>query len=157
MARRSIPASVGLWASGGRVAAACKAVGLPYEPRAEQQTMAGVIEEALLRQKTQPVGILPIEAATGTGKTLAYLVPGALHAAKCGSRLLVSTHTIALGARSFTKMGCRAEGGRGGHWGKTKNCAYARPAPFCFAVQSARCRQSPSRRWPPEFCVEALS
>jgi ATP-dependent DNA helicase DinG len=91
------------------VAAACKAVGLPYEPRAEQQTMAGVIEEALLRQKTQPVGILPIEAATGTGKTLAYLVPGALHAAKCGSRLLVSTHTIALGAQILHKDGLIAQ------------------------------------------------
>ena len=76
-----------------------------YEPRIEQQTMAGLIEDALSRQQTQRVGILPIEAATGTGKTLAYLVPGALHAAKSGSRLLVSTYTISLGAQILHKDG----------------------------------------------------
>jgi len=87
------------------VAAACKAAKLRYEPRGEQQTMAGLIEEALSRQQSQRVGILPIEAATGTGKTLAYLVPGALHAARSGSRLLVSTHTISLGMQILHKDG----------------------------------------------------
>ena len=95
----------GLWASGGPVAAACKAAKLRYEPRGEQQIMAGLIEEALSRQQSQRVGILPIEAATGTGKTLAYLVPGALHAARGGSRLLVSTHTISLGVQILHKDG----------------------------------------------------
>ena len=82
MTRTPKSTGAGLWASGGPVAAACKAAKLRYEPRGEQQTMAGLIEEALSRQQSQRVGILPIEAATGTGKTLAYLVPGALHAAR---------------------------------------------------------------------------
>ena len=67
--------------------------------------MAGLIEAALSRQEGQAVGILPVEAGTGTGKTLAYLVPGALHAAACGSRMLISTHTIALGTQIMRKDG----------------------------------------------------
>lgn len=95
----------GLWAPRGPVAAAYKAIGLPYTRRAGQMQMAGIIEEALWRQETQPCGIVPIEAATGTGKTAAYLIPGALHAAERSSRLLISTHTIALGAQILHREG----------------------------------------------------
>ena len=34
-----------------------------------------------------------IEAATGTGKSLGYLVPSILHAARTGARVMISTHT----------------------------------------------------------------
>jgi ATP-dependent DNA helicase DinG len=67
--------------------------------------MAALIETALARQAIQPVGILPIEAGTGIGKTLAYIVPGALHAATTGGRILVSTHTIALGEQILRQDG----------------------------------------------------
>jgi ATP-dependent DNA helicase DinG len=36
------------------------------------------------------------EAGTGIGKSLAYLVPGIIHATDCGRQLIVSTHTISL-------------------------------------------------------------
>ena len=39
---------------------------------------------------------LVVEAGTGTGKTLAYLVPAALHALREGGRVIVSTNTINL-------------------------------------------------------------
>jgi ATP-dependent DNA helicase DinG len=37
-----------------------------------------------------------IEAGTGTGKSMAYLIPAALYAKQTGQRVAVSTHTIAL-------------------------------------------------------------
>jgi ATP-dependent DNA helicase DinG len=94
-----------VWQAGGPVAQACFGLSQAYEPRTEQQAVATRIEAALLRQGSQAVGILPIEAGTGTGKTLAYLVPGALHAAARGSRVLVSTHTIALGTQIMRRDG----------------------------------------------------
>jgi len=39
---------------------------------------------------------LMVEAGTGTGKSLAYLVPAAMHAVQNGRRVVISTHTIAL-------------------------------------------------------------
>lgn len=40
--------------------------------------------------------ILPLQAATGVGKTLGYLLPIALDAALTGERAIVATHTLAL-------------------------------------------------------------
>lgn len=94
-----------LWLPDGIVAEACKSSGRIYSMRPEQAKMAGIIEQALSRQDTQPVGIVPIEAGTGTGKTLAYLVPGAIHARFRDRRMLVSTHTIALGEQILRKDG----------------------------------------------------
>ncbi len=37
-----------------------------------------------------------VEAGTGTGKSLAYLIPAAMHAIQNGRRVVISTHTIAL-------------------------------------------------------------
>jgi ATP-dependent DNA helicase DinG len=65
-----------------------------YEPRPSQLRMARLVEEALGGQHH-----LLIEAGTGTGKTLAYLVPAVLH----GRRLLVSTGTRALQDQIFYK------------------------------------------------------
>ena len=66
--------------AGGRLAAAHPA----YERRAGQEEMALAVEEALRRGRR-----LLIEAGTGVGKTLAYLVPAALS----GRRVVVSTGT----------------------------------------------------------------
>ena len=58
-----------------------------YEPRPEQSEMAGAVLRALADQS-----VLLVEAGTGTGKTLAYLVP-AIYA---GQRVVISTGTKAL-------------------------------------------------------------
>ncbi len=44
-----------------------------------------------------------IQAGTGTGKSLAYLVPAVAHAARAGERVVVSTATLALQRQVFTK------------------------------------------------------
>jgi ATP-dependent DNA helicase DinG len=68
---------------GGRLAAA-----LPgYEHRADQLGMAQAVAEAIAAR-----GYLVAEAGTGTGKTLAYLVPAILS----GRRVIVSTATKTL-------------------------------------------------------------
>lgn len=68
---------------GGRLARA-----LPgYEHREDQLAMARAVERAI-----QSHGYLVVEAGTGTGKTLAYLVPAALS----GRRVVVSTATKTL-------------------------------------------------------------
>lgn len=65
-----------------------------YEPRQSQERMAAIVGEALENQHHALV-----EAGTGTGKTLAYLVPAILH----GRRLMVSTGTRALQDQIFYK------------------------------------------------------
>jgi ATP-dependent DNA helicase DinG len=58
-----------------------------YEDRAEQRAMSAAVERALADQRP-----LIVEAGTGTGKTLAYLVP----ALQSGKRVVVSTGTRTL-------------------------------------------------------------
>jgi ATP-dependent DNA helicase DinG len=58
-----------------------------YEPRAGQLEMADAVEAALAEDR-----ILLCEAGTGTGKTLAYLVPAILS----GKKVVISTATRAL-------------------------------------------------------------
>ncbi|HSD91192.1 MAG TPA: ATP-dependent DNA helicase [Kofleriaceae bacterium] len=58
-----------------------------YEDRVEQRTMSAAVARALEEQRP-----LIVEAGTGTGKTLAYLVP----ALESGKRVVVSTGTRAL-------------------------------------------------------------
>ncbi len=62
-----------------------------YEARPQQLEMAQAITRAL-NQGEQ----LMIEAGTGTGKSIAYLVPAALWARSNGQRVTVSTYTINL-------------------------------------------------------------
>ncbi|MBI5409515.1 MAG: DEAD/DEAH box helicase, partial [Nitrospirae bacterium] len=69
-----------------------------YEPRAEQQAMAGAIEKALRNEKH-----LIAEAGTGVGKSLAYLIPVVKWATEENDpdapgrrRAVVSTYTKAL-------------------------------------------------------------
>ena len=69
-----------------------------FSPRPQQQAAAGAIEAAL----AQPGGLALIEAGTGVGKTLAYLIP-AFAKAKPNCRIVVSTHTLALQAQLAEK------------------------------------------------------
>src|SRR6201981_763397 len=65
-----------------------------YEFRSSQLAMAEIVDEAF--QKHQHV---VIEAGTGTGKTLAYLIP----AIRSGRRVVISTATKSLQEQLFQK------------------------------------------------------
>lgn len=67
------------------------AAGDGYEYREPQLQMARAVAQTLERS-----GRLLVEAGTGTGKSLAYLVPLALWTARTGRRAVVATHTINL-------------------------------------------------------------
>ena len=60
-------------------------------PRPGQQKMADAVATALTTSNH-----LAVQAGTGTGKSLAYLVPAASHAIESGVPVIVSTATIAL-------------------------------------------------------------
>lgn len=62
-----------------------------YEPRPGQLEMASAVAAALGSD-----GIVAIEAGTGTGKSIAYLVPALLRATRAKERVVVSTNTINL-------------------------------------------------------------
>jgi ATP-dependent DNA helicase DinG len=65
-----------------------------FEPREGQRRMAAAVADTL-----EDGGVLLVEAGTGTGKTLAYLVPAILS----GQRVVVSTGTKNLQEQIFTK------------------------------------------------------
>ncbi|MDX2079299.1 MAG: helicase C-terminal domain-containing protein [Terrimicrobiaceae bacterium] len=75
-----------LFSADGRLSQAAN-----FEFRPEQQQMA-VAVAGTLEQGTQ----LVVEAGTGVGKSLAYLVPAALQAVRTKRKAVISTHTIAL-------------------------------------------------------------
>ena len=62
-----------------------------FEYRPEQQEMAVAVAAALAEQKH-----LVVEAGTGVGKSLAYLIPAILWAKQHSRKAVVSTHTINL-------------------------------------------------------------
>ncbi len=62
-----------------------------FDERPQQQEMVRAVATAL-----SSGGRLMVEAGTGTGKSLAYLVPAACHAVASGERVVVSTNTINL-------------------------------------------------------------
>jgi ATP-dependent DNA helicase DinG len=62
-----------------------------YEYRPEQQQMAREVAWAI-----ETGSHLVLEAGTGVGKSLAYLIPCALHAVRTKRKAIISTHTIAL-------------------------------------------------------------
>lgn len=62
-----------------------------FEYRAEQQQMAVRVAAALERDRC-----LVVEAGTGVGKSLAYLLPAVVHALEKGRKAVLSTHTINL-------------------------------------------------------------
>src|SRR5438552_18438463 len=60
-----------------------------FEYRPQQQQMAMAVARALQRQEH-----LAVEAGTGVGKSLAYLVPAILFAVEKKKKAIISTHTI---------------------------------------------------------------
>ncbi len=80
---RDLPSLHEFFAPGGILARSS----LPYEYRTGQLHMAKAVEQALEERRH-----LIVEAGTGTGKTLAYLLP----ALRTGQRIIVSTGTKAL-------------------------------------------------------------
>lgn len=69
-----------------------------YEPREPQQKMLLKIVEAFNRNQ-----ISLIEAGTGIGKSMAYLIPSIMWAAQHKERILISTNTINLQEQLLTK------------------------------------------------------
>jgi DNA polymerase-3 subunit epsilon/ATP-dependent DNA helicase DinG len=62
-----------------------------FERRPQQERMALAVADAINEQ-----GQLLVEAGTGTGKSLAYLVPAALASTERGEPVVLSTNTLAL-------------------------------------------------------------
>jgi Rad3-related DNA helicase/DNA polymerase III epsilon subunit-like protein len=62
-----------------------------YEYREAQRQMAVAVGQTLERKRR-----LMVEAGTGVGKSLAYLTPLAIWAARTGKRAVVATHTVNL-------------------------------------------------------------
>jgi ATP-dependent DNA helicase DinG len=85
---RTLPTLHEFFAPGGILARSP----LPYEYRPGQLEMAKAVERALTERRH-----LIVEAGTGTGKTLAYLLP----ALRTGQRVIVSTGTKALQDQLF--------------------------------------------------------
>src|SRR5687768_7121324 len=75
-----------IFAEGGSLQA-----GLHLEHRPQQEQMARAVAAAMQSDEA-----LLFEAGTGVGKSLAYLVPGIIHAVDQTRQLIVSTHTISL-------------------------------------------------------------
>ncbi len=85
---RALPSLHEFFSPGGILARSS----LPYEYRSGQLEMAKAVERALTEHRH-----LIVEAGTGTGKTLAYLLP----ALRTGQRVIVSTGTKALQDQLF--------------------------------------------------------
>ena len=71
---------------------------LHLEHRPQQEQMARAVAAALRDDE-----VLLFEAGTGVGKSLAYLVPGIIHALDQSRQMIVSTHTISLQEQIETK------------------------------------------------------
>lgn len=69
-----------------------------YKVRSEQLEMSHLVHSALQEKKH-----LLVEAGTGVGKTLAYLVPALIYAAEHKKKIAISTHTIALQQQLITQ------------------------------------------------------
>lgn len=67
-----------------------------YEHRDEQTRMARSVAGCLSSVPGSPAGVMLIEAGTGTGKSIAYLVPSILWARRNGRKVVISTATINL-------------------------------------------------------------
>lgn len=71
---------------------------LELEHRPQQEEMARAVAAAMRDDE-----VLLFEAGTGVGKSLAYLVPGIIHAVDQSRQMIVSTHTISLQEQLETK------------------------------------------------------
>lgn len=83
---RAPAVAAALFAADGILTAA-----LQLEHRPQQEAMARAVATAMADDEP-----LLFEAGTGVGKSLAYLLPGIVHAIDQSRQLIVSTHTIAL-------------------------------------------------------------
>ena len=90
----SLPSLHDFFAPGGVLSRSA----LPYEFRRGQLEMAQAVERALTDQRH-----LIVEAGTGTGKTLAYLLPALRRCAANGHRVIISTGTKNLQEQLFFK------------------------------------------------------
>jgi DNA polymerase-3 subunit epsilon/ATP-dependent DNA helicase DinG len=70
---------------------ACANDGAGYEPRPQQVEMTEAVVQALEGEYH-----LLVEAGTGIGKSIAYLLPAAVRALRTGERVVISTNTINL-------------------------------------------------------------
>ena len=77
----------GIFAANGVLASHLKG----FEQRDEQLRMAFAVSEAFNRDR-----VVLVEAGTGTGKSLAYLIPSILWAVRNNERVVISTNTINL-------------------------------------------------------------
>lgn len=118
-----------------------------YEFRPQQLQMAEAIAETF-----NEGGTLIVEAGTGTGKSLAYLLPAVMYAVAAGETVVVSTATINLQDQLFRKdipdvqraLACgEAPGGAAATNGSTA------PAPreFSAALLKGRANYLCLRRW----------
>lgn len=69
-----------------------------FEYRPQQQRMAAMVGHALDHQRP-----LVVEAATGVGKSLAYLLPAVTHALEQDRKAIICTHTINLQEQLISK------------------------------------------------------
>ncbi|HEX2922932.1 MAG TPA: helicase C-terminal domain-containing protein, partial [Chloroflexota bacterium] len=69
-----------------------------FEERKEQVKMMDAVAEALNGSEH-----LMVEAGTGTGKSMAYLLPSIYHAVRNGTRVVISTNTVNLQDQLFHK------------------------------------------------------
>ena len=96
--RTPLPVEVGqvraLLSRGGPVSRAMA----DYEERAEQGSMAEAVTRTI-----NDGGRLIVEAGTGVGKSMAYLLPAALYALRNNVRVVVSTNTINLQEQLLNK------------------------------------------------------
>jgi DNA polymerase-3 subunit epsilon/ATP-dependent DNA helicase DinG len=90
-----------------------------FELREEQQQMAVAVTQAFNRNQE-----LLVEAGTGVGKSLAYLLPAREWAARRSERVVISTHTITLQEQLLAK--------------ELPALAAARPLPVGAAVLKGR-------------------
>jgi ATP-dependent DNA helicase DinG len=77
----------GFFGADGAVARAVK----NFEPRRQQEQMAAAVYKAVVERKH-----LVVEAGTGVGKSISYLLPAALWAVRNKKKVVVATHTKAL-------------------------------------------------------------
>ncbi|GIT12946.1 MAG: hypothetical protein CM1200mP34_3520 [Verrucomicrobiales bacterium] len=134
------PGKPGFFSETGRLSRAKN-----FEFRPEQQEMAVALAKALKGGEH-----LIVEAGTGVGKSLAYLVPAILHAVSQNKKAVISTHTINL-QEQLTPEGpadAPAGGCRGSFRSQCSRGAATTPAPGgCSAPGSRRRRSKPPPRW----------
>ena len=120
-----------------------------YERRAGQEAMSRAVAENLGEG-----GHLAVEAGTGTGKSLAYLLPALLHALRNNDRVVVSTHTLNLQDQLATKdlplAAAIVEGYAGVPEGTLRTALLKGRANYLCLERWAAMRLDPSPRTEPE-------